>query len=98
MQIGTVIEPASISPESASARVFQTCGLSLSWKTLNIAGVDSALTPITSTAGSSSLTAVATPEIRPPPPTGTSTLSTRGNSETISTPIVPAPAITCLSL
>ena len=44
--------------------------------------------------GDSALTAVATPEASPPPPTGTSTAATSGASATISSPIVPCPAMT----
>ena len=51
-------------------------------------------TPITVAPGQSVRTAVATPEISPPPPTGTTTRSTPGQSAAISRPIVPCPAIT----
>ena len=50
-------------------------------------------TPITFTEGLLDLTAVAMPLIIPPPPTGTSTVSTSGRSSRISNPIVPWPAM-----
>ncbi len=57
----------------------------------------SACTPITRASGTRPVTAVATPAISPPPPTGTTTVSTSGHSSTISSPIVPWPAITASS-
>ena len=50
-------------------------------------------TPITRAFGSVSLIAVATPALNPPPPTGTSTVSTFGRSAAISSPTVPWPAM-----
>ena len=46
-------------------------------------------TPTTRTLGRWSLIAVAMPEIRVPPPTGTTTTSTSGRSSRISPPIEP---------
>ena len=46
-------------------------------------------TPMTSTSGCISLIAIATPAIRPPPPTGTRTASTSGHCSRISSPIDP---------
>ena len=43
--------------------------------------------------GASALIAVATPEESPPPPTGTATVATPGQSAAISSPIVPCPAM-----
>ena len=43
--------------------------------------------------GSRSLIADATPALNPPPPTGTSTVSTFGRSAAISRPTVPCPAM-----
>ena len=48
-------------------------------------------TPITAASGHSARTAAATPEISPPPPTGTTTRSTPGQSAAISRPTVPWP-------
>ncbi len=50
-------------------------------------------TPTTSAEGASAFTAVATPDERPPPETGTRTLVTPGRSSTISRPHVPWPAM-----
>ena len=44
--------------------------------------------------GRSCLTALAMPVISPPPPTGTTTVSTSGRSSISSSPIVPLPAMT----
>src|SRR5207253_1574072 len=53
----------------------------------------SSLTAIARASGLSPFTAVAMPEISPPPPTCTSTTSTSGTSSTISSPTVPWPAM-----
>ena len=58
----------------------------------------SACTPITRAPGFCSATAVATPLISPPPPIGRITVSVSGRSSTISSPMVPCPAITFSSL
>jgi hypothetical protein len=50
-------------------------------------------TPTIRATGASAFTAVATPDDRPPPETGTSTLVTAGRSSTISRPQVPWPAM-----
>ena len=50
-------------------------------------------TPITRASGHSALTAVETPEIKPPPPTQTTTVATSGRSCAISSPTVPWPAM-----
>ena len=50
-------------------------------------------TPITRAFGTSSLMAVETPALNPPPPTGTRTVSTLGRSAAISRPTVPCPAM-----
>ena len=54
----------------------------------------SAWTPTTRTLGERWCRAVATPEMRPPPPTGTITVSASGQSSAISSPTVPWPAMT----
>ena len=53
-----------------------------------------ACTPITRTFGWSIFTAEATPEASPPPPIGTTMVSTSGRSSMISSPMVPCPAMT----
>ena len=53
-----------------------------------------ACTPITRTFGWSIFTAAATPEASPPPPIGTTMVSTSGRSSMISSPMVPCPAMT----
>jgi hypothetical protein len=57
-----------------------------------------ACTPTTRTllpsAAARCLTALATPEIRPPPPMGTTTVATSGTSSSTSRPSVPCPATT----
>ncbi len=55
-------------------------------------------TAITRASGQSALTAVATPEISPPPPTGTTTCVTSSTCSHSSRPTVPCPAITARSL
>ena len=62
-----------------------------------MAGPSEDSTPITRARGLCDLTAIETPEIRPPPPIGTTTTSTSGQSWTISRPRVPWPAISCSS-
>jgi hypothetical protein len=54
----------------------------------------SACTPMTCAAGSTELVATATPEHRPPPPTGTTIVRACGHCSPISSPTVPWPAIT----
>ncbi len=54
----------------------------------------SACTPTMRTVGARWCRAVAMPEIRPPPPTGTTTVSASGQSSAISRPTVPCPAMT----
>ena len=62
-----------------------------------IAGPSDDSTPITRIFGLWLFTAIDTPEMRPPPPIGTTTASTSGQSCTISRPNVPCPAISCSS-
>ena len=62
-----------------------------------IAGPSDDSTPITRIPGWWLFTAIDTPEINPPPPIGTITASTSGQSCTISSPSVPCPAISCSS-
>jgi hypothetical protein len=62
-----------------------------------IADASSGSTPIIRTCGRSSFTAVAIPEISPPPPIGTITTSSSGTWSTSSSPTVPWPAITIAS-
>ena len=57
-----------------------------------------ACTPTMRTFGCSIFTAAATPEASPPPPMGTTMVSTSGRSSMISRPIVPWPAMTIGSL
>ena len=57
-------------------------------------GAPTGSTPLTRIDASRALTAVATPEIRPPPPIATITWSISGASARISRPTVPWPAIT----
>ena len=64
----------------------------------NMDGTDDAWTPIIFTFGRICLMAEATPEARPPPPTGMMTCSTSGTCSRISRPMVPCPAITSGSL
>ena len=54
-------------------------------------GQDAGSTPITEIASSTPASAFATPEINPPPPTATSTVSTSGACSAISSPRVPWP-------
>ena len=54
-------------------------------------------TPMIFTCGFFSFAAAATPEINPPPPTGTKIISAFGNSSRISKAIVPCPSITSSS-
>ena len=61
-------------------------------------GYMAASTPKTSASGRIALTAVATPEIRPPPPMGTGKTSSSGASSSISSARVPWPAMTSKSL
>ena len=56
-----------------------------------------ACTPTTRTCGSSDLTAMATPDASPPPPSGTTTHDSDSMSSTNSRPIVPWPSITATS-
>ena len=56
--------------------------------------LESAATPTTVVFGDSAFTAVATPAMRPPPPTGTTTQWRSGSAATISRPTVPWPRIT----
>ena len=58
-----------------------------------IDGQAAAWTPTISIAGLSALAAVATPAISPPPPIGTTSTSSSGTSASISSPIVPWPAM-----
>ena len=58
------------------------------------AAAPSAWTPITVTPGFFALTAIAIPASTPPPPHGTTTVSTSGACSTISSPTVPWPATT----
>ena len=51
-------------------------------------------TPITRAPGHSARMAAEIPEMRPPPPTGTTTRPASGRSAAISRPMVPWPAIT----
>ena len=57
-------------------------------------GEAAASTPITRAPGQRSFTTVATPEIIPPPPMGTTSLVTSGTCSSISSAMVPCPAIT----
>ncbi len=50
-------------------------------------------TPTTLTPGARCLIAAATPELKPPPPTGTSTVAASGHCSRISRPAVPWPAM-----
>ena len=59
-----------------------------------IAGMASASTPITRTAGRRALIASATPAMSPPPPTGTTTASRSSTWSSSSRPSVPCPATT----
>ncbi len=60
-------------------------------------GYIAASTPITSISGFTALAAVAMPEISPPPPIGTGSTSMSGASSSISSAMVPWPAITSAS-
>jgi hypothetical protein len=60
-------------------------------------GAPSGSTPITFIEGLNALAAIAIPETRPPPPTGTSIHWQSGSSFSISRAIVPWPAITASS-
>ena len=62
-----------------------------------IAGPSDDSTPITRIFGLKLLAAIATPEMSPPPPIGTTMQSTSGQSCTISSPRVPWPAMTWAS-
>src|SRR5262249_3495459 len=62
-----------------------------------IAGPSEDSPPMTRIFGLCALTAIATPEINPPPPIGTMTASTSGQSCAISSPSVPWPAISSSS-
>ena len=50
---------------------------------------------MTRTSGRRPFTAAATPDSRPPPPTGTKTADSSSSASTISSPTVPAPAMIC---
>ena len=62
-----------------------------------MADAPAACTPKTWQEGLRLLTAQATPEMRPPPPTGTTTASTPSSWSMISRPMVPWPQITSSS-
>ena len=57
-------------------------------------GEADASTPITRAFGRRAFTTVATPEIIPPPPMGTTSVATSGTCSRISSAMVPCPAIT----
>ena len=62
------------------------------WATIAVAAV-SGSAPITVTSGRVAFTALPTPVISPPPPMAAITVRTSGRSSTISSPIVPCPAM-----
>ena len=80
--VGSITIRVGFPVRNASAKLAARCGS----------------TPITRTLGFVSLSAILTPAINPPPPTGTITASRSGTSSMSSSPIVPAPAMIAGSL
>ncbi len=81
-----------------SAMVWPPSGAAFSPRILAVKeGYIAASTPTTLTSALIDLAAVATPEMSPPPPIGTISVSSSGVSSSISTATVPCPAITSRS-
>src|SRR5215472_2356336 len=98
--IGNVIESGSTFPAKPSA-IVGSSGITTrqpASSAYSIVGDAEGSTPYTLMWGLSDLRAIKTPAINPPPPTGTTIASRSGAAATISSPIVPWPAITSASL
>ena len=74
-----------------SAMVYGPCGMVTPLSAAYMDGKRSVCTPTISMPGLSALAAVAMPEIRPPPPMATASVSSCGWSSSISSPTVPCP-------